>query len=116
MAFSSRTARAGWTVYMVRCANGALYTGITNDLVERLRAHNSGKGARYTASFRPVRLAWRTASADRSEASKLEARIKKLPKAEKEKLASRRCRRLPAGLRACAPRRTAGSRRPFRPF
>jgi putative endonuclease len=75
--------RACWTVYLVRCANGAFYTGITNRLKERIKAHNSGAGAKYTAAFGPVRLVWRRKSKNRSSASKLEAGIKKLTRAEK---------------------------------
>jgi len=70
----------------VRCANGSLYTGITNDLPARLAAHNSGAGAKYTAAFGPVELAWKRRKRDRSSASKLEAAIKKLPRAEKDGL------------------------------
>lgn len=78
--------KASWTVYVVRCANGALYTGITNDLKARLAAHNSGKGAKYTAAFGPVELVWKKRKKDRSSASKLEAAIKKLPRAAKDLL------------------------------
>ena len=78
--------KSSWTVYIVRCANGALYTGITNDLKARLMAHDSGKGAKYTAAFGPVALAWKTRRKDRSDASKLEAAIKKLPRKGKEAL------------------------------
>lgn len=45
-----------WFVYIVRCRDGSLYTGATNDLDKRVRAHNAGKGARYTRSRRPVEL------------------------------------------------------------
>ncbi len=75
-----------WTVYIVRCANGALYTGITNDLKGRLKAHNEGKGAKYTASFGPVELAWKRRKKDKSSALKLEAAIKKLTRQEKDAL------------------------------
>jgi len=78
-----RSPARSWTVYIVRCANGSLYTGITNKLKERIKAHNSGAGAKYTASFGPVALVWRRKSKDRSSASKLEAGIKKLSRAEK---------------------------------
>jgi putative endonuclease len=71
---------------MVRCANGALYTGITNKLETRITAHNAGKGAKYTASFGPVELVWQKRKADRSAASILEAGIKKLSREEKEEL------------------------------
>ena len=77
---------AFWAVYMVRCANGAFYTGITNRLAERIKAHNSAKGGKYTASFGPVELVWHRKSKDRSSASKLEAWIKKLTRAEKTTL------------------------------
>jgi putative endonuclease len=78
--------KKSWTVYMVRCANGSLYTGITNDLKARLAVHNSGKGAKYTAAFGPVELVWKKRKKDRSSASKLEAAIKKLPRARKDLL------------------------------
>ena len=55
-------------VYMIRCANGHLYTGWTNDLAARLEAHRSGRGARYTRSFRAVSLVYYETVADRSEA------------------------------------------------
>lgn len=75
-----------WTVYIVRCANGSLYTGITNDLAGRLADHNAGRGAKYTAAFGPVRLAWRRRKRNRSTASRLEAAIKKLSREKKEAL------------------------------
>lgn len=74
--------------YMLRCEDGSLYTGITTNLSRRFAEHTGagGKGAKYTASRRPVcyEAAWRSAS--RSEASKLERRIKLLTKQEKESL------------------------------
>ena len=73
-------------MYIVRCANGSLYTGITNDLAGRIADHNAGRGAKYTAAFGPVTLAWKRRKKDRSSASKLEAAIKKLPRAEKDEL------------------------------
>jgi putative endonuclease len=79
-----------WTVYIVLCANGALYTGITNDLAGRIADHNAGRGAKYTAAFGPVVLVWRRRKKDRSEASKLEAAIKKLSRAEKDELVAKR--------------------------
>lgn len=74
---------------MVQCANGALYTGITNRLEGRIADHNSGKGAKYTAAFGPVKLVWHKRRKTRSSALKLEAKIKKLSHAEKEKLVKR---------------------------
>ncbi len=70
----------------MRCANGALYTGITNNLASRLADHNAGKGAKYTAAFGPVELVWKKRKKDRSAASILEAAIKKLSRKEKDAL------------------------------
>jgi putative endonuclease len=70
----------------LRCANGSLYTGITNDLKARLAAHNAGRGAKYTAAFGPVELVWKKRKKNRSAASILEAAIKKLSRREKDAL------------------------------
>ena len=75
-----------WIVYIVRCANGSLYTGITNNLAARIADHNSGKGAKYTAAFGPVVVVWKKRKKDRSAASILEASIKKLSRKEKDAL------------------------------
>ena len=72
-----------WLVYLLECADGTYYAGITNRLEHRLEAHNSGQGARYTQSRRPVILLATQEHPDRSEASKAEARLKKLPRTEK---------------------------------
>ncbi len=74
---------ARWWVYMVRCADDSLYTGSTNDLDRRLQAHNTGKGARYTRSRRPVELVWSRRLKDKSAALSLEARLKQLSRPEK---------------------------------
>src|SRR5208282_796481 len=55
----------GWSVYMVRCRDGSLYTGITNDVPRRLAAHSAGKGAAYTRSRCPVRLVYREPARDK---------------------------------------------------
>ena len=74
-----------WHVYMVRCSDGTLYAGITNDLKKRIEAHNSGKdGARYTKSRRPVKLVYSEQVESKSAAAKLEYQIKKLPREKKE--------------------------------
>ena len=73
----------GWQTYIIKCNDGSLYTGITIDLEKRLDAHNAGKGAKYTASRRPVQLIYREESANRSEASKRENTIKKLNRNDK---------------------------------
>jgi putative endonuclease len=78
-----------WYVYMVRCSDGTLYTGITNDLEKRIEAHNSDKdGARYTRSRRPVKLIYSEESGAKSAAAKLEYKIKKMTRAKKMKLVS----------------------------
>lgn len=75
-----------WCVYILRCRDGSLYTGITNDLKARVAAHDSGKGAKYTRSRRPVVLAWKENKKNESYARKREAAIKGMSKAEKESL------------------------------
>jgi putative endonuclease len=68
-----------WVVYLVRCSDNSLYCGISNDLKIRLIEHNSGRGARYTRSRRPVELVGISPEMTKSEALKLEYRIKQLP-------------------------------------
>ena len=75
-----------WFVYIVECADGTFYTGITNDLERRVHEHNVGKGARYTRSRRPVVLRYRELQPDRSRASARENRIKALSRLEKQGL------------------------------
>lgn len=82
---SSETLR--WVVYLLRCADGSLYTGITTQLERRLHEHNhSPKGARYTRHRRPVDLVYFERHPSRSAASKREAAIKKLPRRDKQAL------------------------------
>ena len=71
-------------VYMLRCGDGSVYTGITTDLLRRFKEHRNGKGARYTKSRKVIRI--EAACDERSDALKLEAQIKKLPKYKKEQL------------------------------
>ena len=73
-------------VYMVRCAGGQLYTGWTNDPEARLKAHQSGKGAKYTRAHTALGFAYLEACADKSAALRREIALKKLPKARKEAL------------------------------
>lgn len=75
-----------WYVYIVECADGTLYTGISNDVNKRIEKHNSGKGAKYTRSRTPVVLKWSCEAENRSEASKLEYKIKKLTRKKKLEL------------------------------
>jgi putative endonuclease len=76
-------------VYIVECADGTLYTGITTDLNRRVEEHNASPvGAKYTSARRPVSLVYSKKYKDRSSASMEEARIKKLTKKEKLELKS----------------------------
>ncbi len=79
-----------WFVYILRCRDGTLYTGITTDLARRLAAHRAGTGARYTRARRPLRLVWREPQPDRSAAARREAQIKRMPRARKLALIRRR--------------------------
>jgi len=72
-----------WTVYVLRCRDGSLYTGITNDLPRRLAAHRTGTASAYTRSRRPVALVYREPQRDRGAAQKREAAIQRLPRAAK---------------------------------
>ncbi|MBR1845224.1 MAG: GIY-YIG nuclease family protein [Oscillospiraceae bacterium] len=73
-------------VYILRCADGTLYTGSTTDLDRRLAVHNSGKGAKYTRSRRPVELIYHEELESWSAALRREAAIKKLTRGEKLRL------------------------------
>lgn len=83
-----------YQVYILKCADKTLYTGITTDLKRRVGEHNGAKesslGARYTRARRPVHLVYSKKFKNRSEASKAESRIKKLKRADKLKLVSGR--------------------------
>ncbi|HAE44883.1 MAG TPA: hypothetical protein DCS54_02355 [Oribacterium sp.] len=72
--------------YMLRCADGSLYTGWTNDLKKRVKTHKTGKGGRYTHSHLPVELAYYETFETRTEAMRREVELKQLSKAEKEDL------------------------------
>jgi len=76
-----------WFVYILRCADGTLYTGISNDVARRVDMHNRGLGARYTRGRLPVALAWSEAVGSRADASRREIAIKRLSRAAKLVLA-----------------------------
>ncbi|HEX4117072.1 MAG TPA: GIY-YIG nuclease family protein [Solirubrobacteraceae bacterium] len=76
-------------VYMLRCRDGSLYTGWTNDLTKRMAAHAAGKASRYTASRLPVELAFARPMPDRAAAMREEARIKRLARTQKLELVER---------------------------
>ena len=73
-------------VYMLRCKDGSLYTGWTNDLEHRLAMHNSGRGAKYTRGRGPLELVYSEACGTRGDALRREAAIKRLPRAKKLRL------------------------------
>lgn len=77
-----------WHVYILRCADDTLYTGITNDLENRLKQHGLKKGAKYTSPRLPVRLVWSESVSDKSTALKREIAIKKLNRSRKLQLIS----------------------------
>lgn len=73
----------GWYVYMLRCGDGSLYTGMTDDVDRRLAAHRAGKGAKYTRGRGPLELVYRESAPDRSAALRREAQLKRLSRADK---------------------------------
>ena len=75
-----------WTVYLARCSDGSLYTGITTDPVRRLAEHNRGCGAAYTRSRLPVVLVYLEQAADRGQALRREHAIKRMSRADKQAL------------------------------
>jgi putative endonuclease len=87
-----------WVCYLLECADGTLYTGISNDLPRRLGQHARGVASKYTRGRLPVRLRWSERQRDRSAALKREAQIKELTRAGK------------LALRRHAPRRLTGGR------
>jgi putative endonuclease len=81
-----------WSVYIVRCDDGSLYTGITTDVARRVKEHNANNllAARYTRTRRPVVLVYQEAAATRSAAGKREYELKQMSREEKEALAAGR--------------------------
>ena len=75
-----------WTVYILRCADGTLYTGITNDLERRISEHQSGQGAKYTRGRGPFELVFNEPYRNRAEASRREIEVKSMKRAQKLKL------------------------------
>ena len=75
-----------WYLYILRCKDGSLYTGITTDVEKRLEAHRSGKGAKYTRGRAPLELVYREECGDHSAALHREIEVKALSRVEKLKL------------------------------
>jgi putative endonuclease len=80
--------KANWVLYILKCSDQTLYTGITNNLEKRLLAHETGKGAKYTRGRAPLGLLHTENFRSKSSAAKREAAIKKLSRANKLKLIS----------------------------
>jgi predicted GIY-YIG superfamily endonuclease len=78
-----KKADANWFVYLLRCADGSLYTGIAKDVKRRCQQHNDGKASRYTRSRRPTKLVWQETQPSQSSALKREAAIKAMTRREK---------------------------------
>lgn len=75
---------SSWSVYIARCRDGSLYTGISTDVSRRIQQHNAGKGAAYTRSRRPIELVWTESNLTESLARKKEHELKKWRKDAKE--------------------------------
>lgn len=75
-----------WHVYVLRCADGTLYTGISNDVARRVDLHNQGRGARYTRGRLPVRLVYQEEAGSRAAATRREAAVKRMPRTAKIQL------------------------------
>jgi putative endonuclease len=82
-----------WFLYIVKCLDASLYTGITTDIPRRIKEHNSKKGAFYTKNKVPVELVYQEAMPNQSEARKREAEIKKLTRKQKLELIGIECTR-----------------------
>lgn len=79
----------GWCTYIVECADGTLYTGISNRLSFRIDKHNEGRASKYTRARLPVKLVWFRVCTDRSHASIVEAQIKKMSRTRKKDMIKR---------------------------
>jgi putative endonuclease len=101
-----------WFLYVLRCGDGSLYTGIATDVVARLAAHAAGRGARYTRGRGPLTIAAKARCRDRSTALKVEYAFKQLSRADKDAVLAR-----PRGLVGFVARRKPGpeARRKLRP-
>jgi putative endonuclease len=84
--WESTESRGPWHVYIVRCIDDSLYTGVAKDLPARIAQHNAGGGAKYTRGRLPVELVYAESAGDRGAAQKREAAIKRLPSAGKRRL------------------------------
>lgn len=86
----ARNASGRWLLYILKCSDNTFYTGITNDLQQRLDKHNDGSASRYTRSRRPVKLIYFERCLNKSSALKKEFRMKSLSRTEKERYIQRK--------------------------
>ncbi len=102
-----------WFLYLIRCRNGRLYTGITTDVERRFEEHESGdkKGSKYLRGKAPLKLVMKKRVGDRSMALKIEAKVKKLSKIEKELLVDGKIkiREIKKKLNSAASNKTEGN-------
>lgn len=75
-----------WYLYILRCGDGTLYTGITTDVEKRFQAHSQGKGAKYTRGRGPLQLAYQEVCGSHADALRREAAVKRLPREQKEQM------------------------------
>ena len=87
-----------WYLYILRCKDSTLYTGITTDVEKRFQTHQSGKGAKYTRGRRPLELVYRELCGTHSDALKREWEVKQLSREEKQKLIARYAEQKEASL------------------
>ncbi len=78
-----KSSKGRWLVYILKCRNNYLYTGITNDLEKRLKEHKEGRGSKFVRAWRPFELVKILSCSDSREASQLEYKIKKMKRAKK---------------------------------
>jgi len=83
---SGDTLRTAWSLYLIRCSDGSLYTGVTTDVERRFREHRKGTGAKYLRGRGPLTLEFHCRVGNRSEALRLEHLVKRLDKMQKEAL------------------------------
>ncbi|MBR9829657.1 MAG: GIY-YIG nuclease family protein [Oceanospirillales bacterium] len=89
MQVGAKAVKKDWSVYILKCSDGSLYTGVTTDTARRLAEHNGdhpGRGARYTRARRPVQLVWQESGHDRGSALRREYAVKRLRRGQKEQL------------------------------
>ena len=84
----NKRGRKEWTVYILRCGDGSLYTGIAKDVRARMKQHSEGRGATYTRTRLPVKLLYKQEGLTRSKALIREAQIKAMPRSKKEEFIS----------------------------